>query len=132
MKKSPANSNTMFGYPGNTGGAGGGHNHPTNSSFGMGAGYDSPNAAMALGVVDGMGLEGMTPSGGLGSLGGLAGLGLGLGVGAGAGRGEAEEGKRRRLEMVMEILKVRWSSACVLEPAYQVGGIVLIILTTGQ
>jgi hypothetical protein len=98
----------------------------------MGAGYDSPNAAMALGVVDGMGLEGMTPSGGLGSLGGLAGLGLGLGVGAGAGRGEAEEGKRRRLEMVMEILKVRWSSACVLEPAYQVGGIVLIILTTGQ
>src|SRR6187402_2230585 len=65
VKKSPANSNTMYGYPG-----GGGH--PTNSSFGVG--YDSPSAAMALGGVPGLelGLDGIGVPGGIGTpLGGV-------------------------------------------------------------
>lgn len=97
VKKSPANSNTMYGYPNSGGG------HPTNSSFGVG--YDSPSAAIALGGLSNMdlGLEGMgTPLGG-----------VSLGVGAGhAGRRE-EEDRRRRLEAVMEILKVCGSGSAL-------------------
>ncbi|KUJ18171.1 uncharacterized protein LY89DRAFT_614735 [Mollisia scopiformis] len=94
VKKSPANSNTMYGYPG-----GGGH--PTNSSFGVG--YDSPSAAMALGGVSGLelGLEGMgTPLGGVGHLA----VGAGHNGIGGSGRGD-EEDRARRLGAVMDILK---------------------------
>ena len=88
VKKSPANSNTVYGY--------GGGNHPTNSSFG----YDSPSAAMALGAVGGLGelgLDGMgTP--------GASGLGVGLG-GLGGVRGDDQE-RTRRLTAVLDILKV--------------------------
>ncbi|CZT41493.1 uncharacterized protein RSE6_01236 [Rhynchosporium secalis] len=89
VKKSPANSNTMYGYP-----AGG---HPINSSFGVG--YDSPSAAMALGVPGlELGLDGLpgsmgTPVGGV-SMAHLGGL-----------RAEEDE-RRRRLGQVMDILKV--------------------------
>jgi len=85
VKKSPANSNTVYGYP-----SGGGH--PTNSSFG--AGYDSPSAAMALGGVPGLaelGLDGMSAPG-IGSLGGL-------------GRVDEDE-RKRKLQQVLDILKV--------------------------
>ncbi|KAL5321674.1 hypothetical protein ACEPPN_009634 [Leptodophora sp. 'Broadleaf-Isolate-01'] len=89
VKKSPANSNTMYGYP-----AGG---HPSSSSFGVG--YDSPSAAMALAVPGlELGLEGLpggmgTPVGGV-SLGHLSGA-----------RADEDE-RRRRLGQVMDILKV--------------------------
>src|SRR5690349_11392897 len=49
VKKSPANSQTIYGYPS-------GGNHPTNSSFGVG--YDSPSAAMALGGGMDLGIDG--------------------------------------------------------------------------
>lgn len=85
FKKSPANSNTLYGYP-----SGGGH--PTNSSFG--ATYDSPSAAIALGGVPGLaelGLDGMgAPA--LNALGSL-------------GRGDEDE-KKRRMQQVLEILQV--------------------------
>ncbi|KAL3427117.1 hypothetical protein PVAG01_00626 [Phlyctema vagabunda] len=87
VKKSPANSNTLYGYS-----SGGGGGHPTNSSFG--AAYDSPSAAMALGVVPGLaelGLDGM----GAQSLGGLGSM----------GRGDEDE-QKRRLQQVLEILQV--------------------------
>jgi hypothetical protein len=85
VKKSPANSNTLYGY----GSAGGGH--PTHSSFG-GIGYDSPSAAMALGVgVGELGLDALGPGGSLGA------------TGAGA-RGDEEE-RMRKLGMVIDILK---------------------------
>jgi hypothetical protein len=87
FKKSPANSNTVYGYQ-----SGGGGGHPTHSSFGVG--YDSPSAAMALGGVSGLmdlGLDGLG-SQGVGALGGT-------------GRGD-EDDKKRRLGMVMDILKV--------------------------
>lgn len=87
FKKSPANSNTLYGYPG-----GGGGGHPTNSSFGVG--YDSPSAALALGGVPGLselGLDAMgTP--GPGALGGPV-------------RGDEDE-RKRRLQHVVDILKV--------------------------
>jgi hypothetical protein len=86
-KSSPANSNTLYGY---TSGSGGGH--PTNSSFGVG--YDSPSAALALGGVPGLaelGLDAMgTPVPGP----------LGGGV-----RGDEDE-RKRRLQQVLDILKV--------------------------
>ncbi|RDW82039.1 hypothetical protein BP6252_03151 [Coleophoma cylindrospora] len=85
FKKSPANSNTLYGYP-----SGGGH--PTNSSFG--AGYDSPTAAMALGGVPDLaqlGLDGMGTQG-LGALGNL-------------GRGDEDE-QKRRLQHMLDILQV--------------------------
>jgi len=100
MKKSPANSNTLYGYPGtgSTGGIGG-----------MG-GYDSPSAAMALG--------GMGDIGGLGPLDGVHGIGIGtpggsghallgppMGAVTGMGRVDEDE-RRRRLGLVMDILKV--------------------------
>lgn len=95
VKKSPANSNTLYGYPS----AG---NHPTNSSFG--AGYDSPSAAMALGGGTGLGELGLD---GIGTP-GAGGLGNGVGIGQlnpGSGRGDEEE-RWRRLTTVMDILKV--------------------------
>lgn len=85
FKKSPANSNTLYGY---TTGSG----HPTQSSFGVG--YDSPSAAMALGGVPGLmdlGLDGLGGQA-MGSLGTL-------------GRGDEDE-RKRRLGMVVDILKV--------------------------
>lgn len=85
FKKSPANSNTLYGYP-----SGGGH--PSNSSFG--AAYDSPSAAMALGGVPSLaelGLDGIgAPD--LGALGTL-------------GRGDEDE-RRRKLQQVLDTLKV--------------------------
>ncbi|TAQ84699.1 hypothetical protein B7494_g6973 [Chlorociboria aeruginascens] len=91
IKKSPANSNTIYGFTsgGTTGGAAAGH--ATNSSFGGMNGYDSPSAAMALGGVPGLGDLGLD---GLGLLGGLG----------QAGRGDEEE-KARRLGAVVEVLK---------------------------
>lgn len=85
FKKSPANSNTVYGYPG-----GGGH--PTNSSFG--GVYDSPSAAMALGVsgLADLGLDGMGASG-LGALGSMS------------GRADDDD-RRRKLQQVLDILKV--------------------------
>jgi len=86
FKKSPANSNTLYGYPSGSGGG-----HPTTSSFG---GYDSPSAALALGGVPGLaelGLDGMSAPG-------MGGLG-------GPGRGD-EDDRKRRLQQVLEILKV--------------------------
>jgi len=102
VKKSPANSNTMFGYPGGAGG------HPTNSSFG-GGGYDSPSAAMALGGVsvsglDGLGLDSMAV--GMATPMGVGSVGLGMGVVVNVGGVGGEKGKRRKLEEVTEILKV--------------------------
>lgn len=89
VKKSPANSNTLYGYPSGSGGG-----HPTNSSFG--AGYDSPSAAMALGGVPNLadlGLDGMGGAvPGMGTLGSLV-------------RGDEDE-RKRRLGVVMDILKV--------------------------
>lgn len=85
----------MYGYPGG--------GHPTHSTF---AGYDSPSAAMALGGVPGldMGLDGLGGSGmGMG-IGTPMAMGIG-GLGGNLGRGEEDE-RRRRLEMVVEILKV--------------------------
>lgn len=93
VKKSPANSNTLYGYP-----AAG--NHPTNSSFGVG--YDSPSAALALGsgALGDLGIDGLgTPSAS-----GLVGIGLGSGSVGGA-RGD-EQDRARRLGAVMDILKV--------------------------
>ncbi|KAH8687556.1 mediator of RNA polymerase II transcription subunit 1-domain-containing protein [Tricladium varicosporioides] len=83
VKKSPANSQTLYGYPS-------GGNHPTNSSFGVG--YDSPSAAMALGGGMDLGIDG--------------GLGVGAGGigGVGGARGDEEE-RRRKLGVVVEILK---------------------------
>lgn len=86
FKKSPANSNTLYGYQSGSGGG-----HPTNSSFGVG--YDSPSAAMALGGVPGM----MDLA--------MDGLGQGIGALGSTGRGD-EDDKKRRLAMVMDILKV--------------------------
>ena len=94
VKKSPANSNTLYGYP-----SGGGH--PTNSSFGVG--YDSPSAAMALGGVPGLadlGLDGI----------GAPGIGTPLGV-MGTPRADEDE-RKRKLQQVMDILKVHCNS-CV-------------------
>ncbi|CAG8979351.1 hypothetical protein HYALB_00002477 [Hymenoscyphus albidus] len=85
VKKSPANSNTVYGYPSGGGG------HPTNSSFG-GVGYDSPSAAMALGGVHGMGdLDAAIGGQGMGGLGGL-------------GRAVGDDEKKRKLEEVVSIL----------------------------
>ncbi|KAH8811876.1 mediator of RNA polymerase II transcription subunit 1-domain-containing protein [Xylogone sp. PMI_703] len=81
VKKSPANSNTLYGYP-----SGGGH--PTNSSFG--GVYDSPSAAMALGVPD-LGLEGMGASG-LGAIGSMTGR-------------SNDDDRQRKLQQVLDILK---------------------------
>lgn len=96
VKKSPANLNTLYGYP-----AAG--NHPTNSSFG--GGYDSPSAALALGAagLGEIGLDGLgTPSAS-----GLAGLGSVVGgLSSGGARGD-EQDRARRLGLVMDILKVR-------------------------
>lgn len=97
VKKSPATSQTMYGYTGSTPGAsglGGGH-------FGAGAamGYDSPSAAMALG---GMGMEL-----GIDGLGGdIHGLGAVGGIGGGAERRDEDIERRRKLEQVKDILKV--------------------------
>ncbi|KAK0102485.1 hypothetical protein ONS95_006101 [Cadophora gregata] len=89
VKKSPANSNTMYGYPGG--------GHPTNSSFGVG--YDSPSAAMALGVPGlELGLEGLP--GGMGTP--VGGVSLGH---LGGARADEDE-RKRRLGQVMDILKV--------------------------
>ncbi|RDL39068.1 Uncharacterized protein BP5553_03408 [Venustampulla echinocandica] len=85
VKKSPANSNTVYGYP-----SGGGH--PTNSSFGVG--YDSPSAAMALGGASGLADLGLD---------GIAGTGIG-GLGSIGGRGDEDE-RKRKLQQVMEILQ---------------------------
>jgi hypothetical protein len=97
VKKSPANSNTIYGYP-----SGGGH--PTTSSFGVG--YDSPSAAMALGGVPG-----------------LAELGLdGMGA-VGMPRADEDE-RKRKLGVVMEILqgnKGRLSEAGMERLARRVG-----------
>jgi hypothetical protein len=94
FKKSPANSNTLYGYPSGSGGG-----HPTNSSFGVG--YDSPSAALALGGVPGLselGLDGMgTPV---------------PGPLAGGVRGDEDE-RKRRLQHVMDILKVCRTVAAV-------------------
>lgn len=94
FKKSPANSNTLYGYPSGSGGG-----HPTNSSFG--AGYDSPSAALALGGVPGLsdlGLDGMgTPV---------------TGPLAGGVRGDEDE-RKRRLQQVLDILKVCRAVAAV-------------------
>lgn len=92
VKKSPANSNTMYGYPGG--------GHPTNSLFGVG--YDSPSAAMALGGVPGLelGLDGMVVPGSMGTP--LGGVSVGH---LGGARGDEDE-RRRRLGQVMDILKV--------------------------
>jgi hypothetical protein len=90
VKKSPANSNTVYGYPSGAG-------HPTNSSFG--AAYDSPSAAMALGGVPGLaelGLDGMGAPG--------------LGVMGALGRGDEDE-RKRKLQQVLDILKVMWRHA---------------------
>jgi hypothetical protein len=81
FKKSPANSNTLYGYASGSGGG-----HATNSSFGVG--YDSPSAAMALG-----GVQGLTELG-------LDGMGTQV-----LGRGDEDE-KKRRLQQVLEILQV--------------------------
>ncbi|TVY68948.1 hypothetical protein LSUE1_G008752 [Lachnellula suecica] len=97
VKKSPANSNTLYGYP-----SGGGH--PSTSSFGVG--YDSPSAAMALGGVPG-----------------LAELGLdGMGA-VGMPRADEDE-RKRKLGVVMEILqanKGRLSEAGMERLARRVG-----------
>ena len=88
FKKSPANSNTVYGYM-----SGGGGGLPTQSSFGVG--YDSPSAAIALGGGPGLMELGLDGLGGqtMGSLGNL-------------GRGDEDE-RKRRLGMVVDILKVR-------------------------
>jgi hypothetical protein len=81
----------MYGYPGG--------GHPTNSSFGVG--YDSPSAAMALGGVPGLaelGLDGIGAHG-MGTL--LPGH-----LGTSGQRGDEDE-RKKRLEAVMDILKVR-------------------------
>ncbi|RFU31848.1 hypothetical protein B7463_g4466, partial [Scytalidium lignicola] len=85
VKKSPANSNTIYGYP-----SGGGH--PTNSSFG--GVYDSPSAAMALGVpgLTDLGLDGIGASG-LGTLGSMGGR-------------TNDDDRQRKLQQVLGILKV--------------------------
>lgn len=88
IKKSPANSNTLYGYPS--------ANHATNSSYG--AGYDSPSAAMALGGVAGLGELGMD---GIGT----PGMGVGLGT-LGGTRGDDQD-RSRKLAAVVDILKVR-------------------------
>ena len=97
VKKSPANSTTLYGYPSGSGGG-----HLTNSSFG--AGYDSPSAALALGSVPNLdlGIDGM----------GGGGVGMGMGGIGGLGRGDEDERKRGRLGVVVDILKV-----CSYEPS---------------
>ena len=101
FKKSPANSNTVSGYPS------AGANHPSTSSFGVG--YDSPSAAMALGGVPGLaelGLDGM----------GVAALGN-------SGRGD-EDDRRRKLQNVLDILKAnkgRLSEAGIERLARRIG-----------
>ncbi len=99
LKKSPANSNTMFGYQ-----SGGGH--PSNSSAGLG--YDSPTAAMALGIPTGLESLMDIPTPGqlnLGHLGHMNGLG-----------GKVEEDERwRRLGVIKDILKVRNKCFMVLQ-----------------
>ncbi|CAL3972790.1 hypothetical protein PZA11_004184 [Diplocarpon coronariae] len=91
LKKSPANSNAMYGYPG----AG----HQINSSFGVG--YDSPSAAIALGVPGlELGLDGLVVPGGMGTP--LGGVGVGS---LGGVRGDEDE-RKRRLGQVVDILKV--------------------------
>ena len=92
VKKSPANSNTLYGY---TSGSGGGH--PTNSSFG--AGYDSPSAAMALGGVPNLADLGLDSMGGGPDMGPLGALGA-------LGKGDEDERKKKRLEAVVDILMV--------------------------
>lgn len=87
FKKSPANSNTLYGYQSGSGGG-----HPTNSSFGIG--YDSPSAAMALGSVPGLmelGLDGLGNHG-IGALGGT-------------GRVD-EDDRKKRLATVLDTLNV--------------------------
>jgi hypothetical protein len=88
FKKSPANSNTVYG-------------HPTNSSFGA-MNFDSPSTAAALGALGpGMGM-------GIGDLALDAAGALVLAPGsmsAGMGRGDEDE-KRKRLQQVIDILKV--------------------------
>ena len=88
VKKSPANSNTLYGYPG-------GGSHPTSSSFGLG--YDSPSAATALGEVVGLSdlvLDGI----------GAPGMGTPLGI-MGTARADEDE-RKKRLQQVLDILKV--------------------------
>ncbi len=88
VKKSPANSNTLYGYPSVSA-----------------AGYDSPSAAMALGgsgLVD-LGLDmgavgGMTPGMSHGMTSGMGPLGP-------LGRANEDE-RKRRLAAVMDVLKV--------------------------
>lgn len=94
LKKSPANSNTLYGIPTSIGGA----NHPTNSSFGM-AGYDSPSAAMALGAGIGLtelGLDNIT----------VEAAGLGTSVLGDLAAVRIEEDKKRRQEATATILAV--------------------------
>jgi hypothetical protein len=93
VKKSPANSNTLYGYP-----SGGGH--PTNSSFGVG--YDSPSAAMALGGVPGLAELGLD---------GVGAPGIGTPLGALVAPRGAEDERKRKLQQVMDILKVHDNSS---------------------
>lgn len=77
FKKSPANSNTVYG-------------HPTNSSFGA-MNFDSPSTAAALGIMPGLADLALDAAGG--SLSAL-------------GRGDDDE-KKRKLQQVIDILKLK-------------------------
>ncbi|EPE27227.1 hypothetical protein GLAREA_03142 [Glarea lozoyensis ATCC 20868] len=97
VKKSPANSSTLYGYGSGAGGGGAG---------GFGGGYDSPSAAMALGGVD------------------LEGMGMGHGLGGVLGGRQVEDERRRKLEDVISILSVskgRLSAAGVERLAQRLG-----------
>ncbi|KAG0652994.1 hypothetical protein D0Z07_0254 [Hyphodiscus hymeniophilus] len=110
VRKSPANSNTLYGYPSGSGGG-----HPTNSSFG--AGYDSPSAAMAMGGVQSldMGLDGVPGMGGMGGLGALGDWGGAMRM-RGRGEGMWFGGKARR-----DTSKGRLSEAGIERLARRVG-----------
>ena len=116
VKKSPANSGTLYGSGGSGLGAmvggtpgamGGLGNTPGGGGVGFG-GYDSPSAAMALGSVDLDGIHGLVSEGLVGGLG---------------GRGMDDE-KRRQLENIIQILsnsKGRLSAAGVERLAQRLG-----------
>jgi hypothetical protein len=97
VKKSPANSATLYGY--GSGGVGSG-------TGGFVGGYDSPSAAMALGGVD------------------LEGMGMGHGLSGVLGGRQVEDERRRKLEDVISILSVskgRLSAAGVERLAQRLG-----------
>jgi hypothetical protein len=79
VKKSPANSATLYGYGSGGASSGGG---------GFVGGYDSPSAAMALGGVD------------------LEGMGIGHGLGGVLEGRNVEDERKRKLEDVISILSV--------------------------